>query len=146
MRRVQRDSTKETFIQEMCDSKTGYFSEIWRLLLFAALLGRAKGRREPLKVVPKETIRQEVFSNSPLWPGLIHLIGVTESKDADCLRSCNWDNSLRLFEEYANGGLSILAETLDVRSIHITSLVEYLVEETQANVVSNNDDISSVRI
>jgi len=114
MRRVQRDSTKEEFIQELCDSKTGYFSEIWRLLLFAALLGWAKGKREPLASVDSgKNIDEKVFSNSPLWPGIIHLFALIQDKEPSCLKECNWETSLQYFEEYANGGLSFLEKHLD---------------------------------
>jgi len=109
MRRVQRDATKEEFIQQLCDSKTGQFSEIWRLLLFAALLGKSKGKREPLKQVDgSKSFPGSYFSASPIWPGIIHLLSLTEGGGPDSLKAENWDESLRIFEEYANGGLEIL--------------------------------------
>jgi len=111
MRRVQRDSTKEDLIQQLCDSKTGYFSEIWRLLLFAALLGKAKGRREPLKKVDSgKGIDERIFANSPVWLGIVHLFGLIETGSSEALKSDNWERSLEVFEEYANGGLSVISE------------------------------------
>ncbi len=111
MRRVQRDATMEDFIQQLCDSKTGYFSEIWRLLLFAALLGKARGRRERLeKVDTGKSIDPKVFGNSPLWPGVVHLIGLLHDGSPDSLRQDRWDDSLLIFEEYANGGLREMQE------------------------------------
>ena len=40
------------------------------------------------------------------------LIGLAETKDVDCLREENEDSLVSLFEEYADGGLEVLAEWL----------------------------------
>lgn len=68
MRRIQRDATKEELVQRFCDSKGGAFSEIWKLLLFAAMLGKSSGRRELLREVDTgKGIDERIFSNSPVW-------------------------------------------------------------------------------
>jgi len=109
MRRVQRDATKDELIKNLCDPKTGVFTEIWRLLLFAALLGKARNKREPLKQVDgSKSFPASYFSASPVWPGIIHLLALAEGSGPESLKAENWDESLRIFEEYANGGLSLL--------------------------------------
>lgn len=147
MRRVQRDATKDELIKNLCDPKTGVFTEIWRLLLFAALLGKAKNKREPLKqVTTNESIRAEVFANSPIWPGLLHLLGVTETQNSMCLRSEQWEQSVLLFEEYANGGLSVLAES-KVPSTSISDSLTILSSLSEPPQVSaDEENISSIRI
>jgi dnd system-associated protein 4 len=141
MRRVQRDATKEDLIQQLCDSKTGYFSEIWRLLLFAALLGRAKGRREPLKKVDTgKGIDERIFANSPIWPGIVHLLGLIETGSSEALKSANWEKSLEVFEEYANGGLSIINQ-IGPEDIH-----QLILDESVQNLSPTSSDISRIRI
>lgn len=144
MRRVQRDATKEEFIQQLCDSKTGHFSEIWRLLLFAALLGKAKGKREPLKQVDgSKSFPAAYFSASPIWPGIIHLLALAEGGGPDSLKAENWDESLRVFEEYANGGLSVLnSDTFrsDDCQVLPVILAQYMMSE------KGLQDVSEIRI
>ncbi len=147
MRRVQRDATKEEFIQQIIDNKTGYFGEIWRLLLFAALLGKAKGHREPLeKVDTGKSIDAHIFKTSPLWPGIIHLLGVIEHGSSECLRKENWENSLKLFEEYANGGLALLSEELGERATSMEAIVNFLLSDEQGRAGEIKADISTIRL
>jgi dnd system-associated protein 4 len=141
MRRVQRDATKEDLIQQLCDSKTGYFSEIWRLLLFAALLGRAKGRREPLKKVDTgKGIDERIFANSPVWLGIVHLFGLIETGSSEALKSANWEKSLEVFEEYANGGLSI------INDVGAEALHQLIQNENSESSRPATSDISRIRI
>jgi len=145
MRRVQRDATKEEFIQQLCDSKTGQFSEIWRLLLFAAFLGKARGKREPLKQVDgSKSFPASYFSASPVWPGIIHLLALTEGRNPDCLKAENWDESLRVFEEYANGGIYILSEQYG-GSGDLSQIVSTLFKESTRDVAQLSN-ISNLRI
>lgn len=148
MRRVQRDATKDELIKTLCDPKTGVFTEIWRLLLFAALLGKAKNKREPLKqVTTNESIRAEVFSNSPLWPGLLHLLGVTETQGSQCLKSEQWEQSILLFEEYANGGLDLLSQFGDGSSPNTPEFLRAVLDRQRDRWPSDHSpDISGLRI
>lgn len=147
MRRVQRDATKEDLIKAFTDPKSGVFTEMWRLLLFAALLGKSRGRREPLKQVnSNESIRAEVFSNFPIWPGLLHLLGVTESGASDTLKSENWERSLELFEEYANGGLTLLQEMMADGSDPVGFVSALMDSPSKSEDAEGTSSVSSIRL
>lgn len=148
MRRINRDATKDELIKALCDPKTGVFTEIWRLLLFAALLGKAKNKREPLKqVTTNEGIRAEVFANSPIWLGLIHLLGVTETENSLCLKSDQWEQSLLLFEEYANGGLELLSRMVGISAMNTPDFLQAAINELLPSPTARREeDISGIRI
>lgn len=58
----------------------------------------------------------ESYFGTPGWKGLLYLLGVSETGVSDCLRSDaqQSDFLVTLFEEYANAGLFILQERLQV--------------------------------
>jgi dnd system-associated protein 4 len=110
MRRINRAADKEDIIKNLT-GPTGVFREIWRLLLFAAVLGFKCGRREPL-VNAGGGIDQQTFGNTPSWPGILHLMGLVETSSTKLFSSSEDTEIARIqmFEEYANGGLALLKE------------------------------------
>ena len=61
---------------------------------------------------PVPFVDGRIFENEPQSPELMYLIGLAETKDVDCLREEKEDDLVSLFEEYADGGLDVLAEWL----------------------------------
>jgi len=82
------------------------------LLCFAAVLGFEGKRRIPVTEKPSEFVDSRPFENSREAMQLLHLIGLAETKDVDCLRVENEDKLVTIFEEYANGGLATLEDWL----------------------------------
>jgi len=111
MRRIQRAADKEDIIKSLTSESTGVFREIWRLLLFSAILGFKYGKRERL-ANPGGGIDQQTFGNTPSWPGILHLMGLVETSSTELLASSEEAEAARIqmFEEYANGGLALLKE------------------------------------
>jgi dnd system-associated protein 4 len=111
MRRINRAADKEDIIKSLTSEATGVFREIWRLLLFSAILGFKSGRREPLANAGGG-IDQQTFGNAPSWPGILYLMGLVETSSTEVLSSSEEAEAARiqLFEEYANGGLALLKE------------------------------------
>lgn len=145
LRRIQRDATFEPLIQHLCGGDNPCFDEIWKLILFCALLGKTRGRRLPLRDRKQSnSMRHEVFSNSPLWPGVMHLFSVMETRDSLQLRSEHWEDSLGLFEEYANGGLEILEQASTGGALGLIDLLNMLGVTT--NERANQDHVSDIRI
>jgi len=135
MKRIQRASDKEATIELLTSEPLGVFREIWRLLFFAAMVGFKNGRREPLASTQSgEGIRQDSFANNPVWLGTLYLFGLAETGSADVLRGTeeSEDERIRVFEEYANGGLAILQERLQESSCSLDGLMSFIQLETEA--------------
>jgi dnd system-associated protein 4 len=126
-KRIHRAKDKEATIAELTSLDLGVFKEIWRLLLFASMLGFAHKRREVLGEIDQgKGIDQATFGNSPTWPGILYLMAISETESEEVMTSSESAENLRitLFEEYANGGLSILQEKLSKSDLDLTSLIE----------------------
>ncbi len=134
MKRIHRASDREQIIKELMSDKVGAFKEIWRLLLFAAQVGFAHGKRIPLKSIdPGKGIDQSTFGNSPSWPGLCYLMALVESDDSDALVGTAEAEEARLsvFQEYANGGLGILQAFFSERPVDLDGWMNFLESQEQ---------------
>lgn len=132
IKRVHRSSDKEEIIKVLTSEQLGVFKEIWRLLMFAAQVGYHNKRRESLKSIDTgKGIDQSTFGNSPAWPGVVFLISLADAGVADVLGGSPENEEIRLtaFQEYANGGLSILQDFFSSRPANLDGLIEFI--ETQ---------------
>jgi dnd system-associated protein 4 len=130
MRRIQRDACHEEFVKSMTTGDAPIFREIWRLLLFAAALGIKEGKRLPLEKVESGKAMPETYFSTPGWRGFLYLIGIADSGDSECLRSSSetQDNLVTAFEEYANQGLHLLRNRLQVSSSPLDEVVSLMLE------------------
>ncbi|MEI8089012.1 MAG: DNA phosphorothioation-associated protein 4 [Opitutaceae bacterium] len=146
MRRIQRASDKESLVQTLTTGENPPFKEIWRLLVFAAAVGKSRGRREPLKAVDSgKAIPAAIFSNSPAWPGFHYLLALVEKDDSAVLGGGDdFENErLVIFEEYANAGLSIIQEELEKGSYLLDAFLQFMpLNQSQ----SKGDELSKVVI
>ena len=148
MRRLYRATDKEPVIQVLMDERLGVFREIWRLLFFAATLGFRHNRRRPLEsVATGKGIDQSTFGNNPAWPGICHLMGLVESESVDCMRASEEAEAARIttFEEYANGGLEILADRFLKMDADLDAFVAF-VEEQIETAATSSPDLNSISI
>jgi len=133
MRRVQRATDKEEVIKRLTVGDKPYFKEIWRLVLFAAMVGHRHGRREKLASFDSgKGIDAAIFGNTqPAWPGLLYLLALVETNSHTILQSGeDQDNEkIAIFEEYANGGLAILKERLEPSSYSLDSILDVVLSE-----------------
>jgi dnd system-associated protein 4 len=109
--------------------KVGVFREIWRLLLFAAQVGFRNGRREPLSSIDSgKGIDQSTFGNCPAWPGILYLIALVENGSSDVLSSApdREEERIAAFQEYANGGLALLADFFKDRICDLDGLLAFI--------------------
>lgn len=133
VKRIYRAKDKEEIIVALTANNLGVFREIWRLLLFAAQIGVANKRREPLTSIDSgKGIDQSTFGNCPSWPGVVYLIGIVETDGANILVSSADAEEKRLtaFQEYANGGLSILQDYFKDRVVDLDSLLAFIETQT----------------
>ena len=129
MRRIQRASDKESLVQTLTSGENPPFKEIWRLLIFAASVGQSRGRREPLKAVDSgKAIPAAIFANSPAWPGFHYLMALVEKDDSTILGGSDAleNERLTVFEEYANGGLSVMQEELEKGSYLLDAFLQFM--------------------
>lgn len=136
-KRIMRSKDKSDIIEELMHDNIGVFREIWRLLLFAAQVGVKNRRREPLKSPDSgSSIRQDIFGNCNAWPGILYLLSLTETEDASLLAGdSDGDNKrITLFEEYANGGLTVLREYFKANPLNTDSLLTYI----EVNTITSN--------
>lgn len=128
-KRIMRASDKEDLIQELMHEQVGIFREIWRLLLFAAQIGVQHRRREALKATdPGKGIDQSTFGNAGSWPGILYLIGIVDVGESGILAGTaeGDDQRIQLFQEYANGGLSVLREFFKERTVDLDGLLAFI--------------------
>lgn len=127
MRRIQRSHDKEELVKQLTTGENAAFGEIWRLVLFAAVLGYKLGRREPLGQKDSgKAIMESYFANCPAWPGVLYLLGLVETQKTDVMGSSEdaENNLVSIFEEYANGGLAYLDEQLRSRTPTLLNVLD----------------------
>jgi dnd system-associated protein 4 len=132
-KRIQRASDKEAIITILTSESVGAFRENWRVIFFAAIVGYKNGRRDPLiGVQTGEGIRQDTFANNPVWQGTLYLLGLVETESPDILQSTEdaEDERIKIFEEYANGGLAILKDYFASSNESLDSLLTFIQSQT----------------
>jgi len=134
-RRIRRARDKEPLIEKLTGKGDSRFGEIWRLLFFAACVGLHAKRREAVTDYDTgKSIDFSYFGGVTAWPGFIHLLGLVEEQDPRILNpdQDRMDRRVELFEEYANGGLSLMLETMESRDYSLDSLISLLPRSASA--------------
>lgn len=147
-RRIQRATDKEETIKFLTQTPQSTFKEIWAVMLFAAMLGYKENRREQLVGVDTgKGIDIRYFSNSPAWPGVMYLLALAVFDGAEALTGEPERDEARtvLFEEYANGGLAILRDSLESSGYSLDSLCK-LVAAHVGTPVTNENVLAEVSI
>jgi dnd system-associated protein 4 len=147
-RRIQRATDKEDVIKFLTQAPSGPFKEIWRLMLFAAIVGFREKRREKLRAVDTgKGIDHNSFANSAAWPGVLYLLCLVETDQPEALSGTpeQDDARIEMFEEYANGGLSIIKERLEASSYSLDALMLFVAAQASEQE-SENGGLSEVLI
>jgi dnd system-associated protein 4 len=110
MRRVRRPTGHEALLKRLA-SDEGPFSTLAEVLTFAAAVGYSEGRREAF-TASGEQIDFDIFERLGA-DRLIDMLAATVNEDVAILGPSQADERLTIFEEFANGGLSVLAGTLE---------------------------------
>ncbi|MCY4227123.1 MAG: DNA phosphorothioation-associated protein 4 [Gammaproteobacteria bacterium] len=114
---INRSHVHEAMVQRLTTEKphgkdATLFPTIRELLCFAALLGYSQNRRMPLdRGKGVEDVSYQQFEGVGA-DDLIFLIAISETKDPEILRDGQEGKCAEIFEEYANGGLQIIHESL----------------------------------
>jgi dnd system-associated protein 4 len=114
-RRITYAKDKAEVIQRLQSSEesTGPFNLIADVLVFAAALGLKRNRRTRLAEPLAEPIRQSVFERQG-YDTMMNLLALHADPRPDVLADTDYavDSRAKAFEEFANGGLEILAEEI----------------------------------
>ena len=136
--RVARD--KAQLLQNLVstlDNPQGIFKTYADILVFAASLGKKYQQRVPLGIIAKEPnpISIDVF-NSRGYETLLKLLALLETKNPETISANNINSEaqiITIFEEYANGGLTILQEQLQGAIDYSERILLILSQEMQPN-------------
>lgn len=115
--RVAKDKADLVKALTVSEGGNGPFQSFAEVIVFAAALGVKYKKRVPLEEISKREpapIRLEIFATMG-YDNLIKLLGLTELEDIKILSVQEEEYEKQrnqIFEEYANGGLEILAGEL----------------------------------
>lgn len=111
------------------------FTYIKDLMIFAAMVGKKHERTEAVEKenvgISLQTYAGSGSKNAPSDQHyIIFMFGLLNYKDMNLLRDENVDQSIRIFEEYANGGLGLIKEWLIEYSWESVRLLDKILEES----------------
>jgi len=103
---VRKPRQFDEMLKKLCQEDNKIFSTYKDALVFAACLGFDRQRRVPFDK-DTERVRMEVFRGE-FDTAIFHCIGIAETKNPAIMSSTMEQERVRIFEEYANGGLEII--------------------------------------
>jgi dnd system-associated protein 4 len=121
MRNLRRDKQWTGLIDRLIEEKdpeTGQsaFPSLRELMCFAAGLGYEQSRREPLGEDWVDFVEGRVFPRSDVALDLLYLIALAAERRVEVIDEEHEDQAVQIFEEYANGGLSVLNNWLNAHA------------------------------
>ncbi|MFC4605834.1 hypothetical protein [Rhodococcus kronopolitis] len=103
------------------------------ILLFAAAVGFRQGRRVPFVKTSGESIRLDVLMAPAFSDTLVNMIAANVvSDDPEIMDGGRVGSRIKIFEEYANGGLEYIQEQKNVGHESLNTIVRRLVTEAFA--------------
>jgi dnd system-associated protein 4 len=100
------------------------------ILLLAAAIGYRQERRRPFTNASGDPIRYETMTTPAFSDTLINMISANEvGDDPEIMDGARAEERIKIFEEYANGGLEFVQEQVNVRHKPAALVVIDLVTE-----------------
>ncbi|PBA28931.1 DNA phosphorothioation-associated protein 4 [Mycobacterium intracellulare] len=129
--RARRPQQHEALMQEM--QNEAKFPTYRDILLFAAAVGFHQQRRVPFTASSGDPIRYGVLTDPGFSDTLIKMIAAnTVSDDPEIMDDSRLEERIKIFEEYANGGLEYIQEQINVRHQPVDLVVVDLVTDALA--------------
>jgi dnd system-associated protein 4 len=125
--RVRRPHEHERLMTELREDAA--FPTFRDVLLFAAAVGVYQQRRFAFASAAGDPIRYETLTAPNFADALISMIATRETDDAEIMDNRRLEERVRIFEEYANGGLDYIQEQINVRHQPPEQVVVALVTE-----------------
>lgn len=144
--RISKD--KADLLQDLVEETTSPFETYADIIVFAASLGYKRKKSLPLGGFAKkpEPIRQSTFYNRG-YDTVINLLAISHTKDPKILASDEESVSekLRIFEEYANGGLEILQDKIKGSVDYLETILLLLASERNSSQIGDEEfDLSDL--
>ncbi len=130
--RARRPQQHEALMQEM--QNEAKFPTYRDILLFAAAVGFHQQRRVSFTASSGDPIRYEVLTTPGFSDTLINMIAANVvSDDPEIMDGTRLEERVKIFEEFANGGLEYIQEQINVRRQPVDLVVIDLVTEVLAD-------------
>jgi dnd system-associated protein 4 len=137
---VRRPKQYEEMLKKLCQGERRVFATFKEALVFAACLGFQEGKRVAFDK-SSEPVGLDVF-RADYDQAIIRCIGLVETRDPNIMGAARQDECVRIFEEYACGGLAILeAEVYQAPGEWDQHLLRLVVKQTRTDS-SVLDDIT----
>ena len=141
---VRRNRKYEPIVDRLCNRKCAYsqkpiFQYIKDLMVFAAMVGYTVGVTEELEPDSIQIVLSTYASDEK--DGFIYLIALLKEKTAAVLKDEKIAESVKYFERYCNGGLSIIQGWLE-KNPGDSEGVDTLAHEIYEQILENNKVIS----
>tara|TARA_R110002073_G_scaffold332957_1_gene519801 strand:+ start:1017 stop:1508 length:492 start_codon:yes stop_codon:yes gene_type:complete len=139
---VLRSRKYEPLVEKLCSRKSSYsnkpiFEFNKDLMVFAAVVGHSLSKKES---VDKDAIQITLGTYaSDEKDGYIYLIALLQEKNVEVLKQENIHDAVRIFEEYCNGGLSVIQSWMDDNPGDIEG-VDTLVEKIFDQLINSSID------
>ncbi|WP_079675870.1 DNA phosphorothioation-associated protein 4 [Mycobacteroides abscessus] len=129
--RARRPQQHEALMQEM--QNEAKFPTYRDILLFAAAVGFRQQRRVPFTSSSGDPIRYEVLTYPGFSDTLINMIAANVvPDDPEIMDGSRLEERIKIFEEFANGGLEYIQEQINVRHQPVDLIVIDLVTDVLA--------------
>lgn len=129
LRRVRRPKDKEAIMLRLTQGNDNVFSTFVDLLCFAACLGYSRDLSVPFEN-SSEPVPWHIFESSNK-DSVVNLIAAVASDDYGIVGIDRFDEKLKVFEQYANGGLQLLSELVDKSPKSPFDIVTDLIQEAR---------------
>ncbi|SFD80985.1 DNA phosphorothioation-associated protein 4 [Streptomyces aidingensis] len=141
--RFRRPADHEELLASLT-GKSGPFSAMYEAIMFAAALGKRKGRREPFEKTG-EQINLSRVENRPFGDVLLDLLAAAEEpEDAKILADDRLKDRVLIFEEYANWGLNFIQGELNASGGRdLTAVLSALVMEALTAPPDDERDLTT---
>lgn len=130
MNRIRRDKKHDALIERLIKRDEAVFTDIWRVLIFAAFVGAKNQKRTPIKEFESGKAFPINYLQPSCGPGFLSLLGIRATQGNEILRSKegNQDLQILIFEEYANAGMEIISERIDSTSSPLEAVLALINE------------------
>ena len=130
MSRIRRDKKHDALIERLTKGDEGVFSDIWRVLVFAAFVGAKNQKRSAIIDFESGKAFPLNYLQPSCGPGFLSLLGISATEGNEILRSKegNQDQLVLIFEEYSNAGMEIISERVAAASSPIEAILALIDE------------------
>ncbi len=125
--RIRFDDEFDEVIDDL--RKLPYFPDLASLAIFSASLGYAKQVKHERTKGNRE-VRAQVLLNSPSGALITDALGVVELIEAaDPLSAENLEARMRVFQDYANGGLMLMSQMREQGQLLASAVPKLIVDQ-----------------